>query len=99
MLCVVNPLALKKILMNIFFSTFTILANHPPACDTISPATEVRPAPAKPSSQKAVEPKPARCSKSAFYPSEEIPEAAQPAASGMPDPNRRKGSRLPRRKI
>ncbi|HOY94731.1 MAG TPA: hypothetical protein PK509_03270 [Catalimonadaceae bacterium] len=99
MLCVVNPLALKKILMNIFFSTFTILANHPPACDTISPATEVRPAPAKAPTQKATEPKPARSSKSAFYPTEEQPDAALPATSGMPDPNRRKGSRLPRRKI
>lgn len=99
MLCVVNPIALKKILMNIFFSTFTILANHPPACDTISPAVEVRPAPAKAPTQKAQEPKPARCNKSAFYPTEELPEAVQPASGGMPDPNRRKVSQLPRRKI
>jgi hypothetical protein len=96
MLCVLNSIALKKILLNIFFSTFTILASHRPACDTISPAVEVRPATVKPAATKSTEPKPAKCSKSTFYPAEENVETVVPAQS---EPTRRKSTKLPDRKI
>jgi hypothetical protein len=96
MLCVLNSIALKKILMNIFFSTFTILANHRPAYDTINPALEVRPATVKPTSPKSMEPKPAKAVKSVFNQDQENSEFTFPADSPL---LRRKTTKLPLRKI
>lgn len=99
MLCVLNSIALKKMLLNIFFSTFTILANHPPASDTVSPALEVRLATVKPAAPKTLEPKPARPVKSTFYPAEESSETITPAYPAQPEPARRKASRFTHLKI
>jgi hypothetical protein len=96
MLLTLNPLALKKMLMNIFFSTFSLLG-RPQACDTVAaPCPELRQP--NPCTRTEAEPKPRKNGKSAFYPAEDPVEVTPSFPLSLPEPCRKKQPHAPQRR-
>lgn len=84
MLSVLNPLVMKKILLNIFFSTFTMVGNHPAlVADSTQPSVEPKPV-VKP------EAKPGKCPKSTTFQRIEQRETTAAPFLPIPDHHRRK---------